>query len=575
MVGHIKLVPSLYSKRLADVLRTVKTRMERACALHGSGQSLFLLALLLVMAVSALYGQFLWNPIVFDDLDFFREGSATLRHFGSDFAPLEVRWLPYATLAWTARLFGLEMLNFRVGNLLLHAATAVALFFFLARLFRCVLGREINILNSAGLSLNWMAFFAALLFALHPVAVYGAGYLIQRTIVMATLFGLLALLAYLRGLTEGRGGWLAMSVVFYSLAVLSKEHAIMLPALMLALTVLLVRPLQAPWKRLWGVYMACALIAAYVVLQKTGILGGVYEPAAAVMLSEMEGRKHPHALSMLTQSYLFFKYWLLWLLPNPAWMSVDMREPFAPGLLTPYWAAAVAFFGYGMLAIRLLFTRGRLGLLGFAMLFPWVLFFTEFSTVRIQESFVLYRSYLWMAGGFSILPVLVALLTAKRTFILLLCCGILLVPMSMDRLASFSHSLLLWEEAEVLVKDKQKLPGVYRIYYNHGMSLIDVDRYQEGLADLQRALTLEPRSFVNHGGVAVGYLKLERYPEAIAEFRRAIEMEPGYVNAYHGRGLANIGLGDKAAALVDFEKSCELGWKSGCAKARNLKAAGN
>jgi len=101
--------------------------------------------------------------------------------------------------------------------------------------------------------------------------------------------------------------------------------------------------------------------------------------------------------------------------------------------------------------------------------------------------------------------------------------------------------------------------------------MIDINRYQEGLADLQMALALEPRSFVNHGGVAVGYLKLGRYPEAIAEFSRAIKMEPGYVNAYHGRALAYYGLGNKAAALADFEKSCGLGWKSGCAKAERLK----
>lgn len=561
---------SSFNRRLAEALRSTKARIGRACALHGNGQSLFLLALLLIMAVSVLYGQFLWNPIVFDDLDFFREGSAALRHFGNDFAPLEVRWLPYATLAWTAKVLGLNMNGFRIGNVFLHAATVVALFLFLSKLFSHVLANKSELAQNNRLSPNWMAFFSALLFALHPVVVYGVGYLIQRTIVMATLFSLLGLLTYLRGVTEGRRVWLVVSVVFYYLAVFSKEHAIMLPVVMLALTVLLVQSPLLFLKRLWAVYMACALIAVYVALQKMGILGGIYEPAATGMLSKIEV-KHPYILSVLTQSYLFLKYWLLWLLPNPTWMSVDMREPFANSLFTFYWLAALAFLGYGVLAVRLLFARGILGLLGFAMLFPWILFFTEFSTVRIQESFVLYRSYLWMAGGFSILPALLVLLTAKRAFILLLLCSILLVPISMDRLITFSHPLLLWDEAKTLVKNKLGLPGVHRIYYNSGMSLIDVDRYQEGLADLQMALALEPRSFIVHGGVAVGYLKLKRYPEAIAEFSKSIEMEPAYVNAYHGRGLAHYEFGNKVAALADFEKSCELGWKSGCTKAKSLK----
>ena len=43
------------------------------------------------------------------------------------------------------------------------------------------------------------AFAGAALFAVHPVAVYGAAYLTQRSIVVATLFALLSLLMFLRG----------------------------------------------------------------------------------------------------------------------------------------------------------------------------------------------------------------------------------------------------------------------------------------------------------------------------------------------------------------------------------------
>lgn len=532
------------------------------------GKSVYVL--LLFIAVAIIYGQFLWNPVVFDDLDFFREGSEALRHFGSTFAPFEIRWLPYATLAWTTKLFGLEMVGLRIGNLLLHAATVVALFFFLSNLFRHVLTNKTGAVHGATLSLNWIAFFAALLFALHPVAVYGAAYLVQRSIVMATLFAILALYAYMRGLTEERPRWLWGSVGLYYLAVFSKEHVVMLPAVMLVLTLLLVKPSAALFKRLWVVYAVCALIALFVVFQKLGLLGSVYEIAAPEMLEKIE-IKNAYSLSVLTQCFLFFEYWLLWLLPNPAWMSVDMREPFASSVFSPYLLALVAFLSYGVIGFRLLLKRGEQGLLGFALLFPWLLFATEFSTVRIQESFVLYRSYLWMAGSFAALPFLLMHLRTRLVFAGLLLCALVLSMLSVNRLTTFSHPLLLWDDAEVLVKNKHELPGVDRIYYNRAKYLSDIKRYQESLADYQTALTLRPNYVHYHYGVALGYLNMGRYPDARMEFGKAIEMEPKHVRAYYGHGLANYELGDQAAALADFEKSCEMGWKSGCTKVQILK----
>lgn len=347
----------------------------------------------------------------------------------------------------------------------------------------------------------------------------------------------------------------------------------MLPAVMLALTLLLERPSIRLAKRLAGIYAACALIAGYVALQKLGLLGTVYEIDAPSMLTAIE-IKHAYPLSVLTQSFLFFKYWFLWLLPNPAWMSVDMREPFANAILSSYLLAAVAFLGYGGLGFWLLLRRGKVGLLGFAMLFPWLLFMTEFTTVRIQESFVLYRSYLWMAGAFAAMPFLVMRVRGHLAFVGLLLGALILASLAVNRLTTFSHPFLLWDDAESLVKDKHDLPGVDRIYYNRATSLLDIKRYQEAIADYRTALQLRPGFLPFHQGIAVAYLDAGNYPDALVEFGKVIGMDSKFVRAYYGRGLTYFAMGDKAAAQVDFNRSCELGWKSGCAKARALNGKG-
>ena len=529
------------------------------------------LSFFLVVFIAALYGQFLWNPIVFDDLPFFmldEEGHSNVLQYSASFSLLQLRSLPYATLAWTAQLFGFDLIGFRIGNLLLHVVTVLALFFFLSRLFEVVLAKAENLRKDA-LSLCWMAFFAALLFGLHPVATYGVGYLVQRTGVMATLFSLLALLAYMQGLIEEKRRWLAASVILYFFAVFSKEHAIMLPIVMLALTLLLREPSAELVRKLWPVFAACAAIALLAVLQRKGIYGNAYEIDALEMLDKID-IKNAYPLSIQTQCFMFFKYWILWLLPNPAWMSVDMRVAFAQSLISPYWLALAAYVGYGVLASRLLLKRGMEGLVGFAMLFPWLLFATEFASIRIQEPFVLYRSYLWMPGTFAALPAALAFLSAKRAFLMLLFISLLFIPLSIDRLSSFSHPLLLWDDAEVLVHDKQDLPGASRIYYNRGRAFYDAKKYADAVSDFKRAVALRPKFSHGYYGLGVSYFAQGDYSNALAALDSTILLDPDYIRAYYARGLIYRDLKQLESARGNLRKSCKLGWQSGCAKLKEM-----
>ena len=524
-----------------------------------------LLALLLVIAVAALYGQFLWNAIIFDDLQFFMlddQGNQPVSSY--HFNWLELRSLPYATLAWTKAWFGLDLINFRVGNLLLHAAVVVALFAFLRSLFKTILGES----QSKGLTPSLAAFLAALLFALHPVSTYAVGYLVQRTIVMAALFGLLALLSYLHGSAQKSQFWLWMSVPFYYLAVLSKEHAIMLPAVFIALTLLLHTDWQVQLKQRWGIFAALTLIAIFVVLARKGLIGSVYEINGLGMLGVNAKLAYP--LSVMTQCWLFFKYALLWIFPNPTWMSIDMREPFALSLWSPYLVALLCFVAWGAGAVWLLLKRGSSGLVGLAMLFPWLMFFTEFSSVRIQEPFVLYRSYIWAMGAFCLLPVLFAKTNGKTASFVVGVVALAMVPISMDRLMTLSHPFLLWHDAEKLVKGHPELPGAYRIYYNRGTELIHIDNFNQAVLDLELAVSLTKDFVEANGNLGAAYFKQGEWRKAATSFGNAIDMAhkagdaagPRYI---YGRAQALENIGELTKAQVDYQESCRL-IKKGCEK---------
>lgn len=521
---------------------------------------------LLMLGTVLLYGQFLWNPLVFDDLPFFMVDASG--HQPVDdyrFSLFELRSFPYATLAWSKALLGLDLIYFRLENMLLHAAVAISLFFFMSTLLRTTLAQG----SGSKWSAETWAFWGALFFALHPVAVYAAGYLIQRTMLMATLFSVLSMLAWLRGLESGRRYWLWAAVSLYFLAVFSKEHAIMLPVAILALTILTAPDWRAKGRAAWPMLGSMVAIALYVLFAKFGIVGRVYEPAAPEMLAAVEA-ENSFLLSVLTQSWLFFKYALLWLFPNPGWMSVDMREPFAGSLWSAYLFAFVLFASWGGLSIRLLFKRGRWGLLGFSMLFPWVMFMPELSTVRIQESFVLYRSYLWAVGVLGVLPLILDQMDRKVAGTILAAVLLAMIPVSMDRLATFSHPYTLWDDAAKLVKEREALPGVDRIYNNRGLASLALQYYPDAIEDFRQAIKLNPNLPSAYTNLGAAYLETGRFAEANAQFDRAIEIiersgKNMSAKPYYGKGKAFEALGQKDAALEAYAISCRLGRK-GCEK---------
>jgi tetratricopeptide (TPR) repeat protein len=526
-----------------------------------------LLALLLVALVAALYGPFRWNPIIFDDIYFFlldRDGNQPVSSY--HFALLELRSLPYATLAWTKLWFGLDLIYFRIGNLALHAAVVLALFAFLAALFSHVYGKDHKGVQN-GLPPLVAAFFAALLFALHPVASYAAGYLVQRSIVMATLFSLLSLMVYVQGSVGQKPFWLWLSVPLYYLGVFSKEHAIMLPAVLAALTVLLHDDWRDKLKQRWGIFVALAGVAGVVVLVKRGLLGSVYELNAADMLP---GTQLAYPLSIITQAWLFFKYAFLWIFPNPAWMSIDMREPFALELFSPYLLALAGFAAWGAASVWLLSRRGIQGLAGFALLFPWLMFLTEFSTVRVQEIFVLYRSYLWAVGAFCLLPVLFIKVKSRSASFVLSLVALAMFPISMERLMTLSQPVLVWDDAEKLVKGRPDLPGAYRIYYNRGTDLMKIDNMTGAIADLKQCIALNPGFVEAYNNLGAAYFNISDWSGAVAAHSRAIELSQSNGKAidpryFLSRAQSYEKMGEFEKAQSDYQESCRRA-NRGCDK---------
>ncbi len=519
--------------------------------------------LLLIAIPVILYGGFLHNPLVFDDLYFFLAGSPE-KYVASGFQAVP-RWWAYYSLGLTFVYFGPELPNFRLGNLALHIGTGFVLYFLIRRLLN-----DLDDIRSDAVNVSWAAALATLLFLLHPVAVYASGYLIQRTILMSTLFSMLTWLAFWHGIQGSRRA-LWSAPVFYFFAVYSKEHAVMAPAVCYALLMLHNRSgfsiaiKKIELTALFGVFGAIALL---VILQVKGVIGVAYEPFAQEMLRDVNIPEHAHVLSILTQAAHYFHYLILWLLPNVAWMSIDMREAFQLSLYSPAaWLGFGAFLAYGGMAAYLLSRGGVPGLLGFSFVVPWLMFMTEFSSVRIQEIFVLYRSYLWMPLVFLAVALGLRRLTIRVSWGVGIILALGLFLLSFDRLTSFSHPFLLWDEAVKLAEKQGKQPGVTglaRIYHNRGLALYRAGFVPNAIHDYNRALVLKPDYSYAYNDRGAARLDLRDNVGALADFNEANRLDPDYTRPYVGVALALERLGRLDEAAMAYSRACQKGWVSAC-----------
>jgi protein O-mannosyl-transferase len=515
----------------------------------------------LLALVGALYLPFIGNPPVFDDKLFFV--GEQFSYFATHPLGLYLRAPALSSLAFTQTVWG-DIESHRVISLLLHAACALALYALAYRLLLLACPNGGAAAEDRQGAAAW-ALVAAALFAVHPVAVYGAGYLVQRSIVLSTLFGLLSLLLFIRGLQRRSYADAISAAVMFNLSVLSKEHSILLPAVALIALALVTVDRRFALRHTALYAVACLPGAVLVMLLSRGIIGQAYEPevqAIAAQVSDRVGQagELTWPVSAVTQAGLFFRYVALWLWPRTSGMSIDLRIDFLDQW-TAFWIVlrVGAFAAVGLAGLWLVRRRGTYAVTGFGILYAWVLFLAEFSTLRFQEPFVLYRSYLWGPG-----LILAAVAPLSRLHVrtalaaVAVACPVLLFQ-AHDRLLSFSSGLRLWEDA-VAKLPSPSIPWGSRTLYELGREYLYSGQPDQAIEITDRCMAGYPESY--HCAYARGaiHLQLEQYEQALPYFARAIELRPELGATHQRLGMALAGLDRIAEAKAQYRLALKLGF---------------
>jgi protein O-mannosyl-transferase len=531
-------------------------------------------AALIAGLACGLYWPFLGSPRVFDDWVFF--SGQSFSYYATHPFGFELRLPPYFSLAVTEVEIG-SMVAHRIVSLAFHIACALAIYKLIHDLLRLPANRPES---ASGANATAWAFIGAAFFAIHPVAVYGAGYLVQRTIVLATLFSLLSIMLFLRGLTRGSHADAITAGLMYSIAVLSKEHSVLLPAAAV-LTVALVGAERRFAVRHAALYLStCAPAAVFVTFLRRWLIGESYEPDYSGVATQLEGvfghamSDFSWSLSAVTQAGLFFKYLALWLWPDTRAMSIDVRVDFFQT-----WSAGwvilklSAFVGFGVLGLVLLRRGGRFGMAGFGMLFTWILFLPEFSTARFQEPFVLYRSYLWAPGVLIAVAATLSALPLRAAMTASVLAIPLLLYQAHDRLVTFSSSFLLWEDA-VAKLPEGPVPWGSRTLYMVAKEYAYGGQPQKAIEIAEKCVAQYADTIHCHYARGVIHLLQGQYELALRYLARAVELQPDSGIAHHRLGLVLERLGRTREAKAEYALASDLGFKGADFEIKRLDSSG-
>ena len=484
---------------------------------HSAPMALAVAALCLLVAVSyfpALSAGFVW-----DDETILPH--ATPLHTWSGLAQIwfapralmqyEAHYWPllYTTFWLEHKLWGLEPFGYHLVNLLLHTGVVLLLWRLLRRL---------------GVPGAW---FAAAVFAVHPLHVESVAWVIGRKDILATLFYLSSVLAYIRfaEMPRGRrrGGPYLLAVALFVLGLLSKSIAITLPAALLLWH----------WWRHGRVTMADFSRTLPFFLVGFGIVLAEY----VYYISNKPPFSFAYTLLerglIAARALAFYAEKLLW----PAGLT-GVYPRWEPGIGDLLAWGCVAGFAAVVAVLwhrRRQLGRGPLaGVLFFALALSPVLGLVDF--VYMQFSFVADR-YQYLAG-IGLIAVVAGVagracqlglgaLPAHRTRPARMAIGAVgAAILAVSGLLTWNHTGLYRDNVTFFTHVIAHNPQAHEAHTNLGVYLRDEGRYGEALAAYQTALERRPDNPELLNSIGAMLEKLGRHEEAVARFREALRLDP-------------------------------------------------
>jgi len=447
-------------------------------------------------------------------------------------------------------LFGLNPLPYHFVSLALHVVNCVSVFY----LFKMLGARP------------GAAFIGALLFGIHPAHVEPVAWISGRKELLWGMFSFWALIAYLRYINGGGRKFTVYSLVFFTLAVLSKPTALVFPFIILLADHYRGREFNA---RLLAEKVPYLLIAA------VGFM--LSRSPSGFLLGGGGGVSFLNAAASAAQSALFYAR------KFAAPRALSALYPALDLPLSPGKYLIALFFAAVLIAAAFLISRragaeaplnegsekarapsaGRKIIFGlgyfFVAAFPGLILSPpadRYAYVPAAGLCFLYGELL--SGFYGAARVnggppsgLRARFRAGAVVALAAAHFFILGASAFNRTFVWKDSLTLWEDV------LSKYP-LYLAFYGRGNARQAAGQYAGALADFTRCLELCPGYWKALGNRGRTFAEIKRFDDAISDYGKAIELNPASPQLFLNRGNAYFFQGNWRMAVKDYDMALAI-----------------
>jgi Flp pilus assembly protein TadD len=517
---------------------------------HNAAKALILLAVVTVLVYSNSFS----NAFTFDDHPLV-ENNAVAKDgslaeiLTTPFWPSQpelglYRPITVLTLAANHRLSGPDPVGFRVTNTLLHITTCWLLYLVVARLCG----------HRPGLA-------AAVVFAIHPLQSEAVNAIVGRAELLAAGFALLAWVSHDRARSDG-SVWRAVSWIAYLLACLSKEHALVLPAFLVAEDVFLNRE-GATRERLietfsgWREWAPYVFVGVGALSLRAAVVGSVFLPGSPNYTDNPLAHVDPVSRAFAAVA-VFARYAGLVIAP------VHLTADYTYNQISVVVAFYNPLFLAGFCLIAALLTiayraannevNGLIGLGVFVLLIAWL----PVSNVLFSIGTPMNERLMYLPMiGFGILVAVgfgrleEAVPVCPPWLVAAVVCTLFAVRTTI-RNADWQDDLSLFRAAS------RVSPNSAKAFFNLGNALRDAGNDAGALDAYARALAIYPAYAEVHYNRGVLYQDQKRPKLAVSAYRKALDHDPDHVNTLLNQAILLARSGNLDGGLRFLKRAADL-----------------
>lgn len=101
-------------------------------------------------------------------------------------------------------------------------------------------------------------------------------------------------------------------------------------------------------------------------------------------------------------------------------------------------------------------------------------------------------------------------------------------------------------------------PNSLKVHYNLGIAYKDINKNEEAVASYKKAIEINPDFAGAYYNLGLVYKDMNKGEEAVALFKKAIDIKPDYAEAYNNLGVVYIVMNQKEEAVALFTKAIEI-----------------